>query len=458
MYQVVYTKYSNERSEEFSLFTKILENEGKQKIVVKIPETQRGWRHIENIKKNYVGLKQIYEKNGIYINKCELNNEGIQLEYLEGKTYEEIVDEILIKNGVDAAIQMMRKYMELVVIKEQLSKFKVTQEFERIFGKVELPVNQMSLSVTDIDMIMSNMICNGGTYYLIDYEWTFDFPIPVKYVIYRIIHYYIECNSIRKKIKKRNIYEKFELTEEEIKCFEQMEQNFQLYIQGDRIPIRDMHHSISPGNFNVQDIIQKKINEKEERKLQVYFSYGEGYREENSKLYSFDDKNVKGWIDVPADVTDIRIDPGTKKGICIIKSLSTEPNDVVIPFSTNGYKISDRLIFFENDDPYFAIVNHDQMEKIYINYEMERVSLELLNELISDCNAYKNKLNNVEINLKDKLEESERYKKEIEKYKNEIKSCIEEKNNLCTQLNEIKWWEIAIGKIINKIVHKISKK
>lgn len=42
---------------------------------------------------------------------------------------------------------------------------------------------------------------------------------------------------------------------------------------------------------------------------------------------------------------------------------------------------------------------------------MERVSLELLNELISDCNAYKNKLNNVEINLKDKLEESERYKK-----------------------------------------------
>ena len=39
------------------------------------------------------------------------------------------------------------------------------------------------------------------TYYLIDYEWTFDFPIPVKYVIYRIIHYYIECNSIRKKIK-----------------------------------------------------------------------------------------------------------------------------------------------------------------------------------------------------------------------------------------------------------------
>ena len=37
-------------------------------------------------------------------------------------------------------------------------------------------------------------------------------------------------------------------------------------------------------------------------------------------------------------------------------------------------------------------------------------------------------------------------------------TTLEEKNNLCTQLNEIKWWEIAIGKIINKIVHKISKK
>lgn len=61
----------------------------------------------------------------------------------------------------------------------------------------------------------------------------------------------------KKKIKERNIYEKFELTEEEIKCFEQMEQNFQLYIQGSN-SIRDMHHSISPGNFNVQDIIQKK--------------------------------------------------------------------------------------------------------------------------------------------------------------------------------------------------------
>ena len=450
MYQVIYTKYSNERAEEFSLFTKILENEYEKKFVVKIPETRKGRKHIENIKKFYIDLMQIYEKKGICLNRCELNDRGLKLEYLKGETYESLVDDVLIKKGKDAAIKMIHDYIDLVIVKEELSEFKMTKDFEKVFGKIDVPLNQMSLSITDIDAIMSNMICNEEKYYLIDYEWTFYFPIPVKYIIYRIIHYYIECNSIREEVKESNIYEENGLTEQEIKIFEQMERNFQLYIQGNRIPVRNMYQNISPGCFQVQEIVQEKITEKAERQLQIYFSYGEGYSEKNSKTYSFNDKSIDSWFDVPVGVTDIRIDPGTKNGICLIESLSTKQDDVVIPFSTNGHKISDNMILFDNDDPYFAIVNYEKIEKLHIAYKMERVSMKSLKKIISDYNVY-------EVKIKDILGKIDQYKNELCTIEEELEESIEENKLLQNQLNEIKWWEIIISKILKKILHIIRR-
>ena len=49
-----------------------------------------------------------------------------------------------------------------------------------------------------------------------DYEWSFDFPIPVNYVIYRIIQNYLYGNVERKALNKELLYKRAGLTEQEI--------------------------------------------------------------------------------------------------------------------------------------------------------------------------------------------------------------------------------------------------
>ena len=46
--------------------------------------------------------------------------------------------------------------------------------------------------MTDIDMIPQNIIISDTEAVLIDYEWTFTFTVPVDFVIFRFLYYFLE--------------------------------------------------------------------------------------------------------------------------------------------------------------------------------------------------------------------------------------------------------------------------
>lgn len=382
MNQLIYTKYSDERSPKFSLYTEIWENENGKRMVRKVPECKEGWGHLKHIRDCHDHLEKLYADKNIGINSCRLTEEGLELAYLTGNTYESMIDQVLEEEGTGAAVEKLKAFMQLVIAEDKQNDFYVTDEFEHVFGKTEFLDAQKSLPVTNIDMIMSNMLLVGEQYHLIDYEWTFDFPIPVKYVIYRIIHYYIECNVIRESLRNENLYEEYEISKEEQKQFAKMEWHFQRYIEGERVPIRDMHKDISPGAFPVQYLVAKQAEIHNHQMLQVYFSYGEGFEEKNSSYYRMQDGHIDLWIEVPAAVTDIRIDPGTKAGICTIKCLTElEDQNAVIPYSTSGYPLQDNQILFEDTDPNFAIRSNSAIRKLHIILTMEYVSDQLLEQI-----------------------------------------------------------------------------
>ena len=67
---------------------------------------------------------------------------------------------------------------------------------------------------------------------MLDYEWTFRFPVPCHFIMYRMIQYYLESDGKRRMLKERNFYGKAGITEEELKIYAEMEKAFQAYIQG----------------------------------------------------------------------------------------------------------------------------------------------------------------------------------------------------------------------------------
>lgn len=62
----------------------------------------------------------------------------------------------------------------------------MTEKFKEVFGDVTLPDGLMAREYSNIDLIFENVIL-GDKYTIIDYEWSFGFPVPVEYIMFRSV-------------------------------------------------------------------------------------------------------------------------------------------------------------------------------------------------------------------------------------------------------------------------------
>ena len=87
MDEILYSKYSNERSRSFAIRTDILEGKAGYYVEKKAlyPE---GKAHVDEIYRWYEKLIGIYQEIGFACNRCEKTEDGVRLEYLEGQTLE----------------------------------------------------------------------------------------------------------------------------------------------------------------------------------------------------------------------------------------------------------------------------------------------------------------------------------------------------------------------------------
>ena len=298
--KLLYTKYSNERSRSFDVRTDILK-EGETFFVRKLPLYEEGKEHVENISRWYSLLEKEYEKAGLSLNRCEKDGEGVRLEYVQGRTLEEYLDDLLEKGETEKAAECLSRYLEQVrgILKGGI--FHMTEEFKEVFGE-EAPAGTFSCApVTNIDLVCRNLVLTQPPCVL-DYEWTFAFPIPCEFVLYRILHYYLETHSVRQALAGYGFYEKAGITGERKEVFARMEANFQRYITGKHIPMRDMFARITPGVGALQ-VAGSGM-------LQIFFSFGEGYQEAGSKTFPMDEGMAQCTLPIPEGCVSIRIDPG----------------------------------------------------------------------------------------------------------------------------------------------------
>ena len=62
--------------------------------------------------------------------------------------------------------------------------------------------------MSNIDLVPANILILKDRQVVIDYEWTFDFPVPAGFILYRMIHYYLESDGKRRVLKDRDFMAK----------------------------------------------------------------------------------------------------------------------------------------------------------------------------------------------------------------------------------------------------------
>ena len=220
--EVTYIKFACQRKPEFRIVTRICEDS-----VIKSPGTDKATDHIKNLASNKDKIASIYKS--IVPVDCELQGNLAVFPFVEGQSLvvPQTNDEEFIQ-GVTEALGKVFDY------KEEPKTFVITEEFKKIFGDVRIPEGELAYSVTNIDSNFDNFMTCGDKTYCIDYEWVFDFPVPVRFVKYRTLLY----------AGASSVLDSFGYAEEDIRLFHSMEIAFQQYVSGE-----DFKYIIKPSSY-----------------------------------------------------------------------------------------------------------------------------------------------------------------------------------------------------------------
>lgn len=370
MSKIIYSKCSNERAPEFSLRTMILEDEEKGRVVKKIPDTVLANQHVAQIAEWYKELKIQYANTNIAINQCQLTDNGVQLEYLEAKSLENELDIFVEKKDAEGFCRLVNRYFSILTSVHQKVNFCMTQDFQNIFGDVFIEQEEKCGALTNIDALFSNILMvNENEWCMLDYEWTFAFPIPLKFLLYRILFYYVHEHDKRRCVLDWYPMDKLGISQEEEVLFHEMEMNFQRYIQGKRIPVRDMYDSISPGIIHLDDMCYFGKAELLKRQVQIYHANYDEITESDSDFYKMDINNhFAKSFQLMHGVRYFRVDPCSCR--CLVKNLSVKAEGKEIKYLSNGISILGDL-FFDTEDPYVLLEAPENYEGVIIDVEFD---------------------------------------------------------------------------------------
>ena len=378
----VFAKYSSERSSEYRTATIIASDEpGRKKEVYKIALSPEANAHIDRIYLNYLALAKAFESTGFAPNVCRRIDEEdtgsvtegfrddtagrIGLEFVNGITLENYLDDLEQEGKYERMLLLMKQY-EAMICSISTETYENTDGFREVFGEY-IDNDYKAPAVSDLDLIFTNIVFDrvkkeNGEWTVLDYEWTYSFPIPAKFIIFRALFYYIQTHrksAFMSYIKKRgiNLYSEFKISQAEKDLFTRLEKHFQLHIIKGAPSLEVMHElmpvaTVDAGRAAAREFKLKYLNNPE-----IYYS-NDGIFVKDRQIYMFaetDDGHVSIDIPLSADMTFLRFDPTEYR--CLLKLDSVILKDKagndqhLESFLTNGIVLPDMTILFDTMDP-----------------------------------------------------------------------------------------------------------
>ncbi len=192
--KLLYCQGSINRKKEYQVITRI-EMEDKRKFVRKRAVYEEGAKHVLQTYKNEQIMK-LTHADIIPVSIIDEKNMEIVTPYIEGKTIGELLRVALCEDNTREVKNILTIWKKAIIGNHNLCTFHMTEEFSEVFGKIDLPEGVQALKVANFDAIASNiMIQEDGTVQCIDLEWVFSFPVPLDFLLYRVMNDFYLDNS-----------------------------------------------------------------------------------------------------------------------------------------------------------------------------------------------------------------------------------------------------------------------
>lgn len=227
MAKLLYIKYQDYRKPEVDIITSIYEEDG-VRFVVKEASSLKAEEHLERIWEFYDRQKEKYQRAGIALNRCEQQGNHLVFEYLEGKTLQDKVDDLLERGYEEEAKQAFREFFSCVKQLSIKKTFEDSNSYQQVFGDAKTADDYIIPAPANIDFNLDNVMENNNS--LLDYEWTFPFDVPLGYVIWRTIENYRLHNPERaEKVAAALLFEEG-IPQKNAAEYQKMEDAFQQYV------------------------------------------------------------------------------------------------------------------------------------------------------------------------------------------------------------------------------------
>ncbi|MBQ8822899.1 MAG: class I SAM-dependent methyltransferase [Lachnospiraceae bacterium] len=317
---VMYTKYSNDRAPQYQIKTVICKDEAGNLQVRKYSLTEEAREHVRSMKLAYENLCKRYENSVLAINKCQVVETAEELyaafEFVSGRPLSELMDACVEKRDYEGFYALFEEYMERVGYNE------------------EYPV-------ADYDLIFANILVDGNTWTLIDYEWTFGKAVSTRELAFRAIYCYILEDEKRNAIDLGRVLDTLHISEKEAEEYRAQEADFQKFVTGKRLSMGEIRNLLGGEVYTPEKWIEPHKEATKAARVQIYQDTGSGYKEEES-VYVPDayvnDTLVEFEFHVSGNVQMLRVDPSFSS--CMCKILEMTFNEQPVPLEKRGILIT----------------------------------------------------------------------------------------------------------------------
>ncbi|EKN62794.1 hypothetical protein P9E76_11960 [Schinkia azotoformans] len=360
-------KYSINRKKCFQIKTTIFEDNG-MRFVRKDPFTEESKSHIHQIEKNFHLLK---DSNLVHV-PPQLDGNKLIFQYVDGELLETRLYNILKKGSANEFIKAVQSYRS-ILLNENTIDFYETKQFTDIFGDGKRFNGMPAFKVSNIDLNFDNLILSNGKIIVIDYEWVFEFPIPVDYVIYRALNVLFAKyeNLCKGTIAKKTYFELFD--SEKIDDFSELEKNFSYYVGFEWFDLRSKYMK---ENVDLDKIITLYNSQAEIPKfLQVFWADNQNFSEEESnKIILNKGRSIVLRCELPRTPFEyLRIDP--------LNTIGYFSLDAKVLINNVKYKLDSSIVSKNNvvaciEDPLFDFISTTDDSQIIYKHEILKSNVE----------------------------------------------------------------------------------
>ena len=366
-----YVKYSNDRMPEFCIKTVLRENSS-GKAIEKHPLSKEAWLHIEKTARAYEKLSERYEGSGLSVNRCSMAVSGtdetpyLRMEYVEGRTLEEILDDCLAHDDVNGFHRLFEEYLKRISVGEEDK----IADYDLIFSNIIVPDDQKNVGNSENNAWHDendNMRYLDNVWNVIDCEWSFEKAVATKQIAFRAVYCYLLENEKRNALNLDLIIKKLDLDQSEAEQYRKEEMAFQKYVTGKRMSMAEIREAIGYPVYTVDNFCagQEAVSRKD--RVQIYEDTGRGFNEEQS--FFLDEtagEQVRITLDgvmelevmIPSGRSALRIDPCSE--FCLIYIREIKWNGVPVSrkggqIQLNGFRVGENTYVFPTRDPNITI-------------------------------------------------------------------------------------------------------